>query len=215
MRSIFYTPLEINSIEEYKKYYYKTDLHWNIVGAYQGYQDIITMLKGDFNIAAPKTVKKEFCFSAPFYGAVSNDIARSTAYDYICDYELDDIGYYDYFINGEPADFFEKQDYAEGRYPRQYSDYDFYFGNNSFERIYRFDQETGLNLLMIVDSFSNPINMWIASHFDNTVILDLRNVDYDQFSLKAYMEEYDIDAVVVMMYYNNLYYNGFFFLPVE
>ena len=38
--------LKVTSYEQFKDYFYETDHHWNYKGSYQGYKDIINLLKG-------------------------------------------------------------------------------------------------------------------------------------------------------------------------
>lgn len=214
--NVKYNHLEINSIEDYQKYYFKTDLHWNIEGAYQGYQDIINMIKQDFNINSPRTINKKYCFPQKFYGNLSNSVGQVTVFDNICDLHLDEMPEYVLKVNSNIVEEYKKDLYARGYKEDAYSDYDYYFGSNEYERIYEFNDETKPNVLMFVDSFSNPIRTWVASHFNKTVLLDLRSQDMpEDFNLINIIEEHDIDAVIICMYYSNLYMNGDNFIPME
>ena len=90
--------------------------------------------------------------------------------------------------------------------------FDYYFGDNAFERIFDFHQEDRPNLLIFADSFTNVTQEWIASHFNKTVIIDLRARGED-FDLDAYIRNYDIDILLVTQYYNNLFFNGNMYIP--
>ena len=118
-------------------------------------------------------------------------------------------------MNGVEKDLWDtKRDYAEHGNDTQYSDFDYYFGDNAFLRIFDFHQEDKPDLLIIGDSFINVTQEWIASHFDKTVIVDLRARE-DGFSLKKLIEDYDVDIALVTMYYQNLYFNGNMYIPLD
>lgn len=212
-----YNELQIDSIEDYQRYYFKTDFHWNIDGAYQGYKDIINMIGEDFEIGKPKEIKRKYCFDKEFYGAQSNAIGRATGFDFICDAELEDVSEYDYFVNGQISDDnYTKLEYAKGYKEDGCSDYEYYFGNNDFERIYDFHDESKPNLLIFADSFTNPIKKWVSSHFNRTVIIDIRSVDMpNDFSIRELMDEYEINVVLISPVYINLYFNGYYYLPLS
>ena len=95
-----------------------------------------------------------------------------------------------------------------------YSDYDVYFGDNAYERVFKFNQEDKPNVLVFSDSYFNIIQEWFASHFNNTVIIDMRAND-GQFNLDYYIEEYDIDIILMSQMYNNLYFNGYMFISLS
>lgn len=213
--NINYNQLQIESIEDYEKFFYKTDVHWNIDGAYQGYSDIIKMIQSDFEIDDPKPYSEKYCFPQKFYGSLSNRIGQVTEADHICDLKLENIGAYTLFVNDYKEEEYKKGLYAEGYKEEAYSDYDYYFGSNEFKRVYYFNEPTKPNLLVLTDSFTNPIRTWLSSHFNVSVFLDLRSENVpDNFVIKQIMEEYDIDAVLICMYYDNLYFNGDNFVPL-
>lgn len=214
--NIKYKELDISDLEYYKAYYNKTDLHWNIDGAYRGYSDIISMMQEDFEIDAPREILDKVCYPQQFYGNLANNIARVSDYDHICDLTLKGMNSYVYTVNGEITDdTITKKDYANGIKEDAYSDYDCYYGSNFAERIYDFNQEDKPNVLILCDSFINPIKSWLGSHFNKTILIDLRASEFpDDYTIHETMEKYDIDAVIICQYYFNLFYNGEEFIPL-
>ncbi|MBQ6450998.1 MAG: hypothetical protein IJJ29_03650 [Solobacterium sp.] len=206
--------LNNTTLEDHQKYFYRSDYHWNVYGAYQGYTDIIRMIAQDYDIGEPLPVGEEISFDYPFHGNISSQIGHLGKADHITDYRLSGIGEYTLTANGEVIDLNEsKRRYAAEGNHTQYSDYDLYFGNNYFERIFDFKQPERPNILIFADSYVNILQEWLASHFNRTVILDLRTRP-DDFSLDYYMKEYDIDLVLILEPYQDLYFNGNMFIPV-
>lgn len=213
--NITYDSLKINSIIDYQHYYFKSDNHWNAKGAYTGYNDIINMIKKDFKIDEPRRINKEITYDYEFHGNISSQIGQLGESDHISDYELEGVGEYKLYVNGEPFNLNEvKEKYRLYGNNTQYSDYDYYFGDNYYERVFYFNQNDKPNILIFGDSFMNAIQEWVASHFNKTVLIDLRAKD-DSFSLDNYIEKYDIDIILVMLPYKDLYFNGNMFVPLD
>ena len=213
--NVTYKVMDINSVDMYKDFYYKTDLHWNPKGAYQGYTDIIELLNNNFELGDVKEKEEMICYQKDFHGSYSNKIGQKFQPENLCDIKVKGIGTYKYFENDKEVFIDEiKQNYINGIFLEQYSDYDNYFGNNPLERRFEFGDNTGVNALFFVDSYINVNKTWIASHFDTTIMLDMRSKPKD-FNLDEYIVKYDIDTIVVSMYHYNLYENGYNFIPIE
>lgn len=210
--------LELNSISDYESYYYKSDHHWNYLGSYQGYSDIIELINDDYpEIGMPKEIKEIIKYDNKFYGSFSSKTGLASGYDYFTDFSTDNNKLYDYYVDSVLTDegiYKEAYDKAKQEGNAFYHDYDLYFGPNSFERIYINDGNTKPNILIFSDSFINPIKDDLANHFGNTVILDMRSSP-DDFNLDYYIEQYDIDIILFMYMYDNLYSNGDFFIPLN
>ncbi len=213
--NITYSALNITTIDEHKEYFYKTDFHWNGKGAYLGYSDIINMIGQDFDIGNPKEIKEEITYDYPWQGGTSGEIAHTGDSDYIIDLELQDIGDYTYYVNGVESEYASaKKYYKEHGNDTEYSDYDFYFGDNSFERRFEFNNKSKPNILIFCDSLSNVTQEWIASHFNTTVFIDLRAND-GSFNLDELLKKYDIDIILETQIYKNLFFNGNMFIPLD
>lgn len=214
--SITYSSLNITTVDEHKQYFYKTDFHWNGYGAYVGYSDIINMINKDFEIGEPKDIKEEITYEYAWQGGTSGAIGQvGGSDDHIIDLELEDIDEYTYYTNGELATYGEpKKDYALNGNTTEYSDFDYYFGNNWFEKRFEFNDESKPNILIFCDSLCNVNQEWIASHFNTTVFIDLRAND-GSFNLDEYIKKYDIDIILTTQIYKNLYFNGNMFIPLD
>lgn len=214
--SITYSSLNITNVEEHKEYFYKTDFHWTGKGAYLGYVDIINMINNDFEIGEPKEIKEEIVYDYPWQGTTSGSIGQvGGGDDYIVDEVLKDIGEYKYYTNGELANYGDvKRDYALNGNTTEYSDFDYYFGNNWYEKRFEFNDDSKPNILIFCDSFCNVNQEWIASHFNTSVFIDLRAND-GSFNLDEYIKKYDIDIILTTQMYKNLYFNGNLFIPLD
>ncbi len=202
--------------EDYKEKNYKTDHHWNVYGAYQGYQDIITMIAKEFpQIGTPREPQGSYCSTAQFYGSLvkrSNYNLDSSIYDTICDFDYD-LPEYTVMVNKEEVEEFgQRTAYRNNQYDTEKgtNHYREFFGVDSAEVVYDFGENTGVNLIVISDSYTNAIKPVLSSHFDTTIFIDLRyylGEFGDFFNLKEYMEKYEIDAVLYVGSLNVIYFD--------
>lgn len=213
--NISYSALKIGSVEDHQKYFYKSDEHWKAAGAYQGYVDIIDMISKDYELGPIKEIEKEIVYDREFKGNISSKIGMVGSSDRLEDYILKGLGEYDYFANGNKIDLNEaKELYAAKGNDTVYSDYDLYFGDNYFLREFDFHQDDKPNILIFADSYINTNMSWIASHFNKTLIIDLRAKPND-FNLDYYINEYDIDIALIDFTYNTMYFNGNLYIPIN
>lgn len=193
--------------EDYQSKNYKTDHHWNVFGAYQGYEEIIALLNQDFpEIGTPKEPVDMFTSEAQFFGSYARRCSYALGmdvYDSIGDFVYD-LPEYTVTVDGEAVeDYGNREGYRKGEFDpalgvNHYKDL---FGQDTAEVIYDFGENTGLNLLILSDSYSNAIKPVLASHFDTTVFIDMRwyygefgeFFDYDKYD-----KLYDFDAVLFM-----------------
>jgi len=161
--------MDVKSIDEYKEYFYKTDHHWTIKGALDGYKDICDMLGIDainnLNIVEHK--------ERMYYGSLTKTALNDNINDYISDVDikLD----YDVYVNGKTADSLFKP--REIRLDRDYKYYDYYvqyFNGQYGNVVYDYHNSDKENLLIIGDSYSWQIDYLIASSFNKTHVINLR-----------------------------------------
>ena len=213
--NISYSELEIDCLDEYLEYFYKTDFHWTGKGAYEAYKNIIEMINKDFDIGLPKEIKNINIYNNTWTGNVASEIGGNWVPDNIVDIEINDVDNFKYYVNGQKYDYGkEKNSYKINGNDTMYSDYDFFYGNNYFERRFELNDETKPNMLVFCDSLSNVNLKWIASHFNTTVYIDLRAND-GSFNLDDYINKYNIDIIMVNQIYSNLYFNGYMFIPLS
>lgn len=192
--------LKFNNYQEYKKYFYKNDHHWNYKGSYQGYKDIIKMLAPNDEIKKPI---KEYIFKdISFFGSHSQFTRIYSNKDIFKVYRFN-IPKYKTYVNRNEEIYGNKDSFYNGNY--NYSKYDDYYslfyGEDYAEVIFDFNNPQKDNLLIITNSYSDPINDLISSHFNKTYIIDFRFY-YDTFNkplnIRDYIKENNIDKILFL-----------------
>ena len=190
--------LECDDYETYKKYFYKTDLHWNYIGSYQGFLDIADLL----GIKNPAKPTGTFTQNEQFFGSYARNLQKYDSPDDFIIYTFD-IPEHDTVINGVKKKYNHFEEFINHDY--EYSRFDFYayfYGQNYGEIIFDFHQPEKENLLIVADSFSNPLNELIAQYFNKTYIIDLRyykNEVKKDFALSEYLRDNKIDKTLLII----------------
>lgn len=172
--------------------YYKTDHHFTTLGAFYMYQELgkelgyIPLSKDDFTIE-----KVSDSFEGTYYSKGNNKfLAKDEIYYYLSGIE-DNVKLSYNFNTKETTslynrDFLNKKDkYAS-----------FLDSNNAIIEI-----ETGVknekSLLVFKDSYAHCLIPFLANHYENIVVLDLR---YYNASIKDILDKYNFDNT--LMFYN-------------
>jgi len=213
-KDIKFDYLKIIDFTTYKKYFFKTDHHWTIQGAYKGYLDLAKMLGiNQKDLVPPKFYKIN---GVHFKGSNARVCAYDKIYDELYDIEFDD-NEYDVRVNGKKvkkSEFTKAKDYENGKYEKEefFNHYSSYFRDDTGEVVYTFEKNKDEgNLLLIADSFSNCMEKLIASHFYKTYVVDLRYYEEDngeKFNLYKYVEKNKIDNVVFICSANCIYFES-------
>lgn len=186
--------------EEYASLFYATDHHWNHRGADRGYREIIALLLGEGEETIP--VKAEVSFPVAFNGSYARQSGRMMGEDSFTVYTYD-VKKAVTRLNGKNGAYGHQALYEKGRYPTDElrNHYAYYYGGDYGEIVIQTRKTDKQNLLILADSYSNPINGLIASHFNNTHILDLRYYERDlgaPLDLNAYIVENEIDLMLLL-----------------
>lgn len=183
--------LKISSIEDYKKYFYKTDHHWNAYGAYQGYLDIMNMM--NINSKELKIIETDIVYM----GSIAKSSAQTDIKDNFMYIDYNEN--YDVTING--TDNLKYKPKVINQTNNIYYDYYVSYYNGMFgEVIMDYNNPDKENLLIISDSYAWQIDEIIASHFNKTYIV---NVRYDNFingslDYEKFVKENNITKVLVL-----------------
>lgn len=186
--------------EDYTNLFYASDHHWNHRGADRGYREIIALLLGEGEETIP--VKEEISFPVAFNGSYARQSGRMTGEDSFTVYTYD-VKKAITRLNGKNGTYGHQALYEKGRFPTDElrNHYAYYYGGDYGEIIIQTRKTEKQNLLILADSYSNPINGLIASHFNNTHILDLRYYERDlgaAFDLNAYIAQNEIDMLLLL-----------------
>lgn len=187
--------LETNdSIDEYLQYYYATDHHWNIHGAYRGYCEIAKSL--DIEPLVPEEIVEYSFYS---YGSASREGLMVVERDHIGDYIFDMPSYVTFNKKGDPFERTLRKDFSEGTVDEKASRYTLngYFGANMSKVTYIVEENVGKkNLLLIGDSFVKPVEPMLAASYHETHVLDIRD---KAVNIDSYVKENNIDEIVVLI----------------
>lgn len=189
----------INSYQDYQKYYYKSDHHWNYIGQYAGYKEIVNLL--GFN--EYRNIKSLECFGEIYYyGSKARQIGNPDINDKFCAY-IYDLPEYKATVKDSPMpsnknSYYQRQMEKFSNIGHYGSFYGLDYGEIKYEYPSNIDKE---NILMFVDSFSNPINELIASHYYKSYVVDLRNYETlygKKFKLNEYLKDKDIKNILFL-----------------
>jgi len=205
--------LYMENIDVFDKYFFKTDHHWNSTGAHQGYLEMLELLEkknGDLG------KRVEITGSRIIEGLKSRgSMARVCLIDRFYDkWEVfdTDLKEYKLYVNDEePNEYFSQKDkYDNGEFPNDIyaPHYGNYYHGDYAKLQYIFENNTGKNLLLIADSNSNAMEMYLASHFDNTYVIDIRM--YEEFCkkqswLSEFVTENEISDVLILSSTNGIW----------
>lgn len=187
--------MNIDDINQYKNYFYKTDHHWNISGALSGYYDILDM----FQLNDANNYEIKINENRKFYGSMAKTALSDVVYDYISD-----INYYPEYkvlVNDKlPEDIFKPRNI---RLDRDYKYYDYYvsYYNGQYGKVvYDYSDESKENLLIIGDSYTWQIDYLIAQHFNKTHVINLRYDEFknNNFDMTSYMKKNNIQKVLFL-----------------
>lgn len=195
--------------------YFYTDHHWKAKAAYYAYNAIIkTMAKKHPKIGKP-VPKSDFTWTEypkPFYGTWARRTTKSYAkkpdtvtiakpkfpekpYS-ICYRGKCGRGFYNYQILKSP-------DLYANRYVT-------YFDGDVPEGVIKNpNNNNGLKLLILKDSYANPTIQFFARNFSETRVLDLRH--YKKMSVYNYIKKNNIDCVLFVHNINSLVLTPQFF----
>ena len=187
--------MNVDTIDNYKKYFYKTDHHWTINGALKGYEDITDMLNiskvDNLNITEHKERK--------YYGSLAKTALNDLIFDYISDIDLD-LNYNVSLNDKEKDELFKPREIRLDRSYKYYDYYVSYFNGQYGNVVYDYNDDTKDNLLIVGDSYSWQIDYLIASSFNKTHVVNLRYDEYknNNFDLIKYVTKNNINKVLFL-----------------
>ncbi|MGG1662361.1 DHHW family protein [Brevibacillus sp. NRS-1366] len=206
---------------ELEDLYLETDHHWNIKGAFLAYQEMIRQLsdksahfKGEpmslSEIRVSTFANGSFDGS---YNRQSNFAIDTQKADRTMIYEPEVPFTFQKFevINGDGSqtirDFSDFYGYKRGQNPVSYGTF---FGGDRRKITYE-NPKAGnqLNVLLLKDSFMNPITPYLAQSFNRLTVYDNRY--YPEFSLKKILSSEHYDILIIALHDDNLYSQNYVF----
>lgn len=187
---------EIDSFDEYKNYFYKTDHHWNYKGSYRAYTDLVKMVSKE----EANSYEKEICLKSIMSGSKASSAGSTDIFtENFCAYQFNLLEH-DVFINGTKVDSYGDYKTINKENPDTIS-YGKYYGWDVGLIEFDYHEPKKENLLIIGESYDNAINELLASHFNKTYNVDLRAYEMDMhepFDLLKFVKKNDILKVLLI-----------------
>ena len=198
---------EINSFQEFSDYFYKTDHHWNYKGSYFAYLDVVNLLQAD---GTPIEKGKEVLIANEFMGskaaASGSNIVTEPFYVYEFDFPT-----FQSIERETKGNYGNQEDYISSS-PVESISYSGFYGGDDGEIIFDTGNTDRENVLIIGESYDNAILKLLATHFNKTHSIDLRNYEHfngSPFDFRKYVEANDIDKVLFIGNSDFYYLNTF------
>ncbi len=187
----------LTSFDEFKRWFYRTDHHWNWEGSLRGYREVMALLGSDSLLTptGPEFIAGGMCGSkAQVSGGES--IFQEDFYAYRYPFPEMEIT-----ISGKPAEDYGAQSRVYTADDYGTVSYSSFYGGDDGEIIFRTHNTGAGNLLVIGESFDNAILKALASGFENTYSVDLRYYEHDlgkPFDFANYIAAHEIDKVLLI-----------------
>ena len=174
--------------------YYRTDHHWTSLGAFYGANAI-------FEALGMEPLKLEdfqkTTVTDQFYGtSFSTSGVRWLPPDRIDTYVPDDGVKVTSWFNGSPQ---EGSLYVDGKLAVK-DKYSYFLGGNQPLCVIETEQTDAPKALIIRDSYTDSLAPFLTRRFSEIHLFDLR---YNLTSIQSYVEEHDIDTVIVLYSFAN------------
>ena len=183
---------EIDSFKDFDERFYDTDHHWNYIGSYEGYKDIISLLSGD----EPLEPTDVFHSGLRFAGSKAMSLGKFYTDEmsiYLFDYPPMTIT-----VNGQQADYGQQDKLVNGELTQV--SYGAVYGGDDGEVVFDTGKD-GDNILIIGESYDNAVLKLLAGHFSKTYSIDLRNYEAafgKKFDFDEYVSQHDITKVLLI-----------------
>lgn len=196
----------IDTFEEFCDMYARTDHHWEMDGAYQGYVDVSTALGfGSELVEKGQRIEYE---QPVFYGSHARGALEADGpFDLMYDYRFD-LPDYALFVNGKEAsseqvahvEMYSQGDWQNGKFVNRYGEY--FHGDRNVLEFVNQEREDGGTLLIVGDSFTNAMERLFTAHYKRVYVIDPRHSKQTVSEVIDDLE--DVSDVVFLMSYNTL-----------
>lgn len=196
------TSLEIGGFDDFKELYYLSDHHWNHVGSYRAYCQLLELLGAEEDPLMPV---EQVQLPGVYNGSKSVSTGCTYCYDRMSAYRFD-FPPLAFHIGGV-----ELPDYGDLNTVMNSSQetvsYGEVYGEDFGGLIISSGNEHGERLLVVGDSFDNAVLKLLSCHFAELHSVDPRYFPVQTgklFDLSDYVEENDIDKVLFIG--NNVFF---------
>ena len=193
--------LKYSSLEEFCHYFTTTDNHWNFRGSYQGYVDVVRMMRGE----EEELLEPDGIAVIPVYfDGTYNKTRQPISEEYFAIYRFDDFPRYTAYIDGKKREWDHIDDYLNGKYDRKAMTAHYtkcYGGNVGLMTLESEEPSAHGTLLIFGDSFALPLKSMLMKHFKTIVAVDLRYYEDSRtnpLSMSALVEKYGVDEILLV-----------------
>lgn len=189
---------EINNFNEFSDFFYKTDHHWNHKGSYKAYLDILDFLGCEDE---PIKNEEEVIISKTFMGSKANSVGSNILKETFYAYKFNFPNFES--INGnKDGDYGTQiQSIAAASKAEIETSYGNFYGGDDGEIVFSTGKTERDNILIIGESYDNAILKLLATHFNNTYSVDLRNYEHlkgAKFNFDEFIEQNKIEKVLLI-----------------
>jgi len=194
-----FSKLELGSIEDHQKWFYRTDHHWNVYGILEGYAIIHAMLKEHYPEISPMLEPNRLVTFEDIQFSGSH--TRTAFYTDVVDpLIVEDVAFPPFTIiqAGEVTPYNRRSEYLAGNYTNVPFEghYGAFYGGDAGFLEYIFENDSDRRLLIIGSSYTNAIEPLLAAHYAHTYAVDLRH--YGKFSFAEFILDYPVDDVLMI-----------------
>ncbi|MBO4419323.1 MAG: hypothetical protein J5789_05825 [Oscillospiraceae bacterium] len=178
-----------------KPYYSRVDHHYNFLGAWKSYEAICLWCREqgyELPIVDQQTLNIQPA-SGPFYGTYFSRLCGlSPIQESLLIFDTTVFPAFERWDDGQRTDAPLLQLPEEGK-PIRYAAY---MGGDMGETVIRTNRPELPNILIVGDSFTNPVEALCVYSFNEVRSLDFRK--YTEMTLTEYLQSYPADVVIVM-----------------
>lgn len=205
--------------DELKELYYQTDHHWNVDGAFEAYRMIVEALnEQSAYLNEPPFDDERFTkkcyedhtflgsYNLQLYELIETDDAVCTS-----NFDVDQL---DVYVGSIAEENKVPWQHVYGSELRQSTAGIKYSGifTTDYKQLTMVNSEKeaeGTKVLFIKDSYANPMSLWLAEHFYETTIFDIRH-NQDR-TLYSFLENHDYDLIAFLYNDTTLFPNMYDF----
>ncbi len=188
---------KIDDYSQFREYFYRTDHHWNYKGSYAAYKELIDLLRIEDEPLMPK---EEKVVSSGFAGSKSASAGSKIFTEDFIAYEFD-YPEMEITLNGEKSDEYGAEVRFFNGEKLDAVTYGAFYGSDGGENIFDTGRPELENILIVGESYDNAILKLLASHYNITFSIDLRNYEHyfgKAFNIGDYIEDHDISKVLLI-----------------
>lgn len=202
-----YKSLEIENLDYYKQHFYAADHHWNHLGSYIGYRDMLSLLQPETVALEPQYLDCNY----KFYGSFSTRTGGILDPSEFCLFQFDLVDYTVELDDGTITDlkmYEEFYDQAESIDSWTYL-YNLAYPFKGYMNTYR----SGVNdkvLFLVGDSYMPPVIPLLAQHYGTVYAINPVNyyIKYNKtFDFYSFIEEKNVNDIMFMITIENYFYD--------